>query len=185
MGFGFDDQVLVPLTIFRSNSRFQVLLFKMHSTDHNEILHTSLQCYCRDVCKILLWSAEYVMNKSITKFHWISNLIEISSVGWAPTLDANYVWITGIPGLALSWSIICAHDMFFPCHACSWYAVVTWCRVGVRSEIYTCEISREKITKYTWVNLYLQIFRFTWPLGTCFWKFTCSVKKFHVPSLYL
>ena len=37
--------------------------------DHNEILHTARQCYYLDMRK-LLWSAEYVMNKSITKFHW-------------------------------------------------------------------------------------------------------------------
>ena len=32
---------------------FAVLCFKMNSTDHNEILHTSRQCNCRDVWKIL------------------------------------------------------------------------------------------------------------------------------------
>ena len=65
-------------------SKFEVLWFKMSSTNHNKILHMSRQCYCRDMCKILLWSTEYVMNKSITKFHRISNSIEISLVGWPP-----------------------------------------------------------------------------------------------------
>ena len=60
----------------------------MFSTDHNEMLHISRQCYCHDVCKILLWLVEYVLNKSITKFHWISNLIEISLVGQVPGDDA-------------------------------------------------------------------------------------------------
>ena len=61
--------------------KFAVLWFKICLTDHNEILHKSRQCYCRDMCKISLWSAEYVMNKSITNFQWISNSIEILLVG--------------------------------------------------------------------------------------------------------
>ena len=39
---------------------FAVLWFKMYSTDH-EILHTSRQYNCRDVCKISLWSVEHVV----------------------------------------------------------------------------------------------------------------------------
>ena len=62
-------------------SKFTVLWFKIWSTDHNEILHTSRQCYCGDLCKLLLWSVEYIMNKSMTKLHWIWNLMEISLVG--------------------------------------------------------------------------------------------------------
>ena len=49
----------------------RLLLFNMCWTDNKEISHTSRQRYCRDMCKISLWSAEYVMNKIITKFHWI------------------------------------------------------------------------------------------------------------------
>ena len=64
--------------------KFAMLWFKICFTDHNEILLTSRQYYCHDVCKISLWSAECVMNKSIVKFHWISNLIEISLVGQVP-----------------------------------------------------------------------------------------------------
>ena len=67
---------------FEIQAKFVVLWFKMGSTDHNEILHTSRQYYYRDVCKISLWSAEYVMNKNIAKFDWISNLFEILLVGW-------------------------------------------------------------------------------------------------------
>ena len=66
--------------------KFAILWFKMFSTDHNEILHMSRQCNCRDVCKISLWSAEYIMNKTITKFHWISNSFETLLVGRAPCL---------------------------------------------------------------------------------------------------
>ena len=65
---------------FEIRSKCAVLWFKMYSTDHNIILHMLQQCYSHDVCKILLWSADHIMNKSITKFHWISNSIEISLV---------------------------------------------------------------------------------------------------------
>ena len=68
---------------FEIRSRFAMLWFKMYSLDHNNILHTSRQCYCRDVCNILLWSAAYVMNKSVTNFHWFSNSIEIPLAGMA------------------------------------------------------------------------------------------------------
>ena len=49
-------------------SKFAVLWFHIWSADHN---------------KISLWSVEYVRIKGITKFHWITNSIEISSVGRA------------------------------------------------------------------------------------------------------
>ena len=63
-------------------SKVGVFWFKMCSTDHNKILQTPWQCDYRNVYKISVRSAEYVMNKSITKFHWISKLIVISLVGW-------------------------------------------------------------------------------------------------------
>ena len=78
-------------------SKFWVLWFKMCSTDHNEILHMSWQCYCRDVCKISFWSAEYVLNKSIANIHSISNSIEISLVGRALgrwPLETTNEWVT-------------------------------------------------------------------------------------------
>ena len=61
-----------------------MLWYKMYSTDHNEILHTSRQCYCRDVCKIKLWSVEQMLNYSTPNFDRISNSIEIPWVGQAP-----------------------------------------------------------------------------------------------------
>ena len=42
--------------------KFAVLWFKMYSTDHKEILHTSQQFNSRDMCKILLWSADHILN---------------------------------------------------------------------------------------------------------------------------
>ena len=57
---------------FAIRPKFEVLWFKMHSTDHNEILHTSRQLHCPDMCKLPFW---------------ISNSIEIPLVGWRPVLQ--------------------------------------------------------------------------------------------------
>ena len=65
---------------FEIRPKFVVLWCKMYSTDHNIIWHTSRQCNCRDVCKIVLWSVEH------SKFDRISNSIEIALVGRAPCL---------------------------------------------------------------------------------------------------
>ena len=81
---------------FEIRSNFAVLEFEICSTDRNEILHTSRQCNCRDVCKISLWSAEYVLNKSIANFGQISNSIEISLVGRAPGLGANPCYLLNV-----------------------------------------------------------------------------------------
>ena len=56
----------------------------MCTTDNKDILHKLQQCYWRDVYQISLWSVEYAMKKSITKFYWFSNSVEISLVGQAP-----------------------------------------------------------------------------------------------------
>ena len=34
----------------------------IYVADHNDTLHTSRQCHCRDVCKISLWSVECIRN---------------------------------------------------------------------------------------------------------------------------
>ena len=57
-----------------------------YSADHNDVLHTSRQCHCRDVSKISLWSVKYIQNWSVLNFHRISNSIEICLVGRAPGL---------------------------------------------------------------------------------------------------
>ena len=49
---------------FKIRPKFQVMLFKMYSTDHNEVLHTSWQCNCRNVCKISLGSVDCILNLS-------------------------------------------------------------------------------------------------------------------------
>ena len=64
--------------------KFAMLWFKMHPTDHNEILHTTRQCNCRDVCKISLWSVELFLNDSTPNFGRISNSIKIPLVGQGP-----------------------------------------------------------------------------------------------------
>ena len=76
-------QAPVPLTIFRSNSKeiyrnFGMLLLISCATDHNGISHTSRQCHCCDVCKIPLWSVQYILNQTTSNFDQISNSIEIT-----------------------------------------------------------------------------------------------------------
>ena len=66
---------------FKIRPKFEVLWFKMYSTDHNEMLHTSRQCNRSDVCKISLYSVENILNYSTPNFYQISNLIEIPLVG--------------------------------------------------------------------------------------------------------
>ena len=96
------SQAPVPLTVFRSNSKFnkkkiEVLWFEICSADHSDIFPTSRQCYCRDVCKISLRSAEYVMSKSIAKFHWIPKSVEIPLVGRTPGHLASWYWSRNVP----------------------------------------------------------------------------------------
>ena len=63
----------------------------MCTADHNKILHMSWPCHCCDVCKSSLWSAEYVMNKSIANLHWISISIEIlPAVTWSRMVGCWY-----------------------------------------------------------------------------------------------
>ena len=59
----------------------RMLVLEMYLADHNEILHTSRQWHCRDVCKIPLWSVGHILNQSAANFYQISNWIEISLVG--------------------------------------------------------------------------------------------------------
>ena len=58
---------------FEIGPKFAVLWFKAYSTDHNEILHTSRQLHCRDVCKISSWSVTHVLNWSTPNLGRISN----------------------------------------------------------------------------------------------------------------
>ena len=62
---------------FEIRSKFEVLWFKLHSANNNEILHTSRQCTCRDACQISFDQ----LSMFLTLAHQILNLIEIPLVG--------------------------------------------------------------------------------------------------------
>ena len=47
---------------FEIRPKFAVLWLRLYSTDHNEILYTSQQCNCCDVCEIPLWPVERILN---------------------------------------------------------------------------------------------------------------------------
>ena len=64
------------------------------------MLHTSRQLHCRDVCKILLWSVEDILNQSTASFGRIANSIQISLVGRAPGHKCVAVLL---PGFATNW----------------------------------------------------------------------------------
>ena len=69
---------------FEIQSKFGMLYFKIYLTDHNEILHMSRHLHCREVCKIALWSVEYISNQSSVYFGRFANSIEILLVGRTP-----------------------------------------------------------------------------------------------------
>ena len=47
---------------FEIRPNFAMLWFQMYPTNHNEILHTSRQLHCRDMCQISLWLVEHILN---------------------------------------------------------------------------------------------------------------------------
>ena len=93
---------------FKIQWNFVMVLFITYSADHNEILHTSRQIHCRDVCKIPLWLAEYILNQSTAYFGLISNSIEISLVGRAPVMQKAFPCHKVIMCCYLL-SILCTH----------------------------------------------------------------------------
>ena len=62
---------------FEIRPKFEVVWFKIYSTDYNKILHI-------DVCKKSLWSVEHVLNHSTPNFYQILNSIEMPLVGRGP-----------------------------------------------------------------------------------------------------
>ena len=76
---------------FEIRPKFAVLWFKVHSTNHNESLHTPRQYNCRGVCKISLWSVELILHKRTSKFDRFFNAIEIPLVGRAPGQNGGNV----------------------------------------------------------------------------------------------
>ena len=121
------NSILIKFEIW---SKFTVFSFKMWSADHDKILYMSWEFYCRDMCKISLWSAECILNRKYRtvnfhrisnlwhvqnfvlivwiyneqhyKFNWLLNSIEISLVGWAPGLW--FALLTNI--IPKSWSAL-------------------------------------------------------------------------------
>ena len=47
---------------FEIRPKFAMFWFQEYSTDCSTILHTSRQCDCRDMCKILLWLVTYILS---------------------------------------------------------------------------------------------------------------------------
>ena len=61
-----------------------MLLLITYSADHNKILHMLWHCYCRDMCKISLWSVEDILNHSTPNFYQILNSVETLFMEWVP-----------------------------------------------------------------------------------------------------
>ena len=55
-------------------------------------MHSSRPLYCRNVCKILLWSVEYILNQSSSNFGLISNSTKISLVRRGPGHYCVWTW---------------------------------------------------------------------------------------------
>ena len=90
--------------------KFGVLWVIMCFTNYNAILHTSHNCSCRNVCKISLWSVEYIFNQENSKFWKICEFVQntVSGTGarcWMyrapihcslfnlPQLEVNIIYI--------------------------------------------------------------------------------------------
>ena len=76
------------ITIFNKHTMFTDMM------TYDYWNHISLNFY---LSSHALWSAKYIMNKSITRFHWISNLIEMSLVNSCP------IWFQ--PGSGTAWHL--------------------------------------------------------------------------------
>ena len=85
-------QAPVPLTIFRSNSKFDEKL-ECSSLKYAKLIITKF-CTRHDsvVCNISLWLVGYILNYSTANFGRISNSIEISLVGRPPGHYLNQYW---------------------------------------------------------------------------------------------
>ena len=104
------DMALVVQRYFdwtRNLIKYGVVWVRIWSTDHNKILRTLRQCNWREVYKNAFWWAEYMMNKRITKWYWISNLIKMSLVGRRLIVPWNAICV---------WEILCfSHELKLLC----------------------------------------------------------------------
>ena len=136
------DLAPAPLTIFRSNSKLDQSLkwsgWKMQSTDHNEILHTSRQCDCHNVCKNSLWSIDDGLNYSAPNFDRISNSIEIpqvSGTGAWRLLHGPSMVAVGLPvGYEMVGEIAPDHPLRLIGLNIGWACFVSWNTVGSRGQ---------------------------------------------------
>ena len=90
-------QAPVPLTNgipieFEIRSEFGVLWFKICWTDQNEIVDTSQQCNCHDMCKILLWSVEY---ETRTLQNFIEFRFRLKYRQWTANSTDSPSWVLG------------------------------------------------------------------------------------------
>ena len=77
---------------FEIECSFVMILFITCSANHNEILHMSRQLHCRDMCLILLWLVEHILNQNTPNFVLSSNFIKIPLVGQVPHLNYHYTY---------------------------------------------------------------------------------------------
>ena len=93
--FPFDYFIMVPQTVFQLNSKYdqksQCSGLRYAQPITSKIAHTTAMWLSRRVLIFVVCSAEYVMNTSITNFHWIANSIEISLVGRVSCQDSSGV----------------------------------------------------------------------------------------------
>ena len=75
------DMTPVPLKVFCAKLKFEICW------NFEELSRSQQKCHDNVTvmtCLIIVWSAEYVLNKGIRQFRWISNSIEILTVGRSP-----------------------------------------------------------------------------------------------------
>ena len=83
IGYGI-DLAAVPLTVFRSNPKFDHILECSNLKYVQPITTKFCTRHNSYVCKISLWSAGYILNQSTSNVGFISNSIGISIVGRSP-----------------------------------------------------------------------------------------------------
>ena len=95
---------------FEIRPKYEVLWFKMFSTDRNEILHTARQCNHPDVCKTLLWSVEHKLqySKSLSNFKFDQNAVcGMGGGGGGGGAGAwGSAWDCHLPGREFNWALV-------------------------------------------------------------------------------
>ena len=127
---------------------------KIWWTDRNEILHTSRQCNCRDVCKISLWCMEYILNQSNancgrirSKYrYWdgcpvsikpqlgdTSIMEPVYTTKLRFTTDLSYLFLIWRTVFILEWALVSYSDTHSPLsHSHCWFSP-PWCSHKIKS----------------------------------------------------